>query len=288
MKQISTLQSLSDELLFEMFDYLDVFDLFYAFININQRLNQLITDHRIAFQADLLKLTKEKWSFYWTTIWPSIASSLRFLSIFVDDEFLRISLDLWPFRHLQSMKLFQIKHQQLKEILRQCQLRTIWIDTDFIQNEKHLRTLFDDLLVKQRRLQVMRCHFHTRIFFSQRNESFSRLRRLTIDDPCFSTDLVILIGQLPYLCYLNAFINDDRYDDLEKDVDYSKRNRSLHTLCLRIEKSSFEQLEKLLQSVPQIRRLQLKGAMKFDSQLLFELQQRHSNFRGNFHCETLF
>ena len=138
-----------NDLLMDIFDYLDVFDLFRAFVDVNQRFHGLITDRRLSFQSNVISLTEEALSIYATLILPRIGHYLRYLSISDELAFVDIVLQSTILARLQSVRLCQIKWHQLMSLLGRCRLKSIDIRTTYIQNEKHLSEIFRRLVAEQ-------------------------------------------------------------------------------------------------------------------------------------------
>jgi len=57
---ISSIENLSNELFYEIFDYLDGIDIYEAFSNLNYRFQQLLTSSSILFKIDLNDITSEE------------------------------------------------------------------------------------------------------------------------------------------------------------------------------------------------------------------------------------
>lgn len=70
------LETLSDEIFFEIFDRLSPWDLFQAFDGLNQRLNTILTDSRLRFRDDISSLKLEQCHFYIEHILPRIHTRL--------------------------------------------------------------------------------------------------------------------------------------------------------------------------------------------------------------------
>ncbi|CAF1115429.1 unnamed protein product [Rotaria magnacalcarata] len=190
MKRISSLIDLSNDLFFEIFDYLDVFDLFQAFFYLNQRLNSLVIDQHNCFQANMTSLKSYEFSIYRNVILPKIACHIRHLSISDELNYLKIILRTMSLTNLLAVRLYHVKLNELTLILKHCQLKYIFIDTKYIQNEKHLNGIFNIVFNQQLQLCSMQCHFHTNLNFLQEKNKLSKLRRLIINCDCSSSDFI--------------------------------------------------------------------------------------------------
>ena len=114
--------NLSNDLFFEIFDYLEVFHLFQAFFNLNQRFNLLITNRYIGFHANMILLKSNEFFIYKNVILPKIGCYLRYLSISDELNYLKIILNSISLTNLISVKLYYVKLKELRLILEQCKI----------------------------------------------------------------------------------------------------------------------------------------------------------------------
>ena len=170
--------NLSNDLLFEIFDYLDVLDLFQAFFNLNQRFNLLIINRHICYQANMFALKSDEFSIYKNIILPKIGCYIRYLTISDELNYLQIILRSISLRNLISVRLYYVKLNELRIILEECKLKYIFIDTNYIQNEKHLNDIFQIMFKKQLDLRSIQCNFHTNLYFIQDKTKLSQLRKV--------------------------------------------------------------------------------------------------------------
>jgi len=190
MKQISLFTDLSNDLLFEIFDYMDVLHLFQAFFNLNQYFNLLIIDRHICFQANMICLKPDEFSIYKNIILPKIGCYIRYLSISDELNYLQIILRSISLTNLIFIRLYNIKLNELKIILGYCKLKYLFIDTNYIKNEKHLNEIFRIVFNQQLNLYSIQFHFHTKLYFLQDKYQLSQLRKVIIDCECFSSDFI--------------------------------------------------------------------------------------------------
>ncbi|CAF1399458.1 unnamed protein product [Rotaria magnacalcarata] len=279
MKRISSLIDLSNDLFFEIFDYLDVFDLFQAFFYLNQRLNSLVIDQHNCFQANMTSLKSYEFSIYRNVILPKIACHIRHLSISDELNYLKIILRTMSLTNLLAVRLYHVKLNELTLILKHCQLKYIFIDTKYIQNEKHLNGIFNIVFNQQLQLCSMQCHFHTNLNFLQEKNKLSKLRRLIINCDCSSSDFIILIGQLQELRHISARINDRNREYMDKDIDCQTQNESLRSLILYIENVELDRLLLIFLLMINVHIVELNGTIDFDINYLLELERNYTSFR---------
>jgi len=190
MKQISLFIDLSNDLLFEIFDYIDVFHLFQGFFNLNQYFNLLIIDRHIYFQANMMYLKSDEFLIYKNLILPKIGCYIRYLSISDELNYLQIILHSISLTNLIFIRLYNIKLNELKILLGYCNLKYLFIDTNYIKNEKDLNEIFQILFNQQLNLYLIQCNFHTKLYFLQEKYQLSQLRKIIIDCECFSSDFI--------------------------------------------------------------------------------------------------
>jgi hypothetical protein len=187
---ISVLTDLSNDLFFEIFDYIDVWNLFKAFANLNQRFYSLINDRRINFQANFIPVNFQEFSVYQNVILPKIGSYIRYLTISDELNYLQIILRSISLTNLISVRLYDVQLNELRRILEDCKLKYLFIDTKYIQNEKDLNKIFQCLFNRQANLRSIQCHFHTNLYFIEDKYRLSQLQRVVLDCECFSSDFI--------------------------------------------------------------------------------------------------
>ena len=269
---------LSNDLLLEIFDYLDVFDLYRSFAKLNQRFHSLITDSRISFQATFLHLTSAQLSFCEEILLPQIGNSLRFLQITGDFPFSKLS----PLNSLQSIRLYDVSLEQFRRILRLTQCKSISIETKRIQNEKHLNELFREIFIEQKQLHSIECQFFTPLHFLEISNNPSELRRILLHHSCSSSDLIVLISQLKHLKHLTAQIDDSERELMDRDVQHLTSNLSIRSMIIFVENISFDRLKYFLGFAMNLRRLELICTFEFSFSYSEILEQIYPNIRFHF------
>ena len=187
---ISLLTDLSNDLFLEIFDYIDVSNLFKAFANLNQRFYSLVNDRRINFQANFIPVNFAEFSVCENVILPKIGGYIRYLTISDELNYLQIILRSISLTNLISVRLFDVHLNELRRILEDCKLKYLFIDTKYIQNERDLNEVFRCLFKQQSDLRSIQCHFHTNLYFIEDKDRLSQLQRVVIDCECFSSDFI--------------------------------------------------------------------------------------------------
>lgn len=281
MKRKSLFNDLSNDLLLEIFDYLDVFDLFQAFFNLNQRFNRLIADEHNYFQANMISIGNQQFLFYKNLILPKIGAYIRYLSISDQMNYLQILLRSISFRNLISIRLYDVQLSELLSILEQSNLKYLFIQTKSIQNEKHLDNLFRILFEQQSNLRAIECQLFTQLFFQNYQIKFSQLKQIVLNCDCYSSDFIVLISQLPNLRQISARINDLNRDFMDKDIDHYQSNQSIRSISLHIENIDYDRLVFVFSFVENVRSVELNGRIDFEIDKIFELEKTFTSFRCN-------
>lgn len=270
---------LSNEIFLEVFDYLDVWDLFRAFGNLNRRFYRLIDDRRISFQSNLLSMNFKDFFTYENVILPRMGSFIRYLTISDQWNYLQKILRCISLDYLISVKLYQVKLNELMVLLETCKFKSMLIDTKEIRNEKHLNEIFRMLFCQQLDLRFLQMNFHTNLFFHDQRCKLSQLRQIIIESPCFSSEIIVLISQLPKLRFLNARINDTDRESMDKDIDHYTGHQSLRSVILQIENVKYDRLFLLLTLMCNVQTLELNGKIDFDLNSLLEYGRNYRSFR---------
>ena len=96
---------------------------------------------------------------------------------------------------------------------------------------------------------------------------------MTIDYPCFSSDLIVLISQLPALRYLNARIDDEHREEMDRDIDHLTGSRSIRCAILHVEHVKRDRLILFLSLMVGLTRVQLNGSVEFDIHHLLAMER---------------
>jgi hypothetical protein len=117
-------ESLANELLLELFDFLDAVHLFYAFSTLNTRFDTLLFVHIRHFQLDFRSISKGDFDLVCQQYLPSIIDRVTTLCISDDHEtpnllnhFVDYGFTLNQFTHLHSLSFFNINIIKINEIL---------------------------------------------------------------------------------------------------------------------------------------------------------------------------
>ena len=206
----SSFESLSTELLFEIFGYLSPFDLFRIFINLNSRLNSIV--HSYPLRLDFRQISRSKFDFICRHLQPE-----QVISLFFDDENMpdQVQLFIKNFLH--------VKHQftRLRSVTFSIKRRTILPALPFsISSLSFKWSLSDWDLVAQTLVRHAKLLTHMKVDVNHQLESidipFPALTHLNIGR-CSVVDLHRIIQRFgSSITHLNVSV--DNYQQNKKNL----------------------------------------------------------------------
>jgi hypothetical protein len=212
------LESLPNELLIELFEFLDAVELFQAFYNLNSRFNTLILTHTRAYRIGFSTVFKNQYNHFYRRHLPSIID--RVISFRLADNndkrstrtllFLSYDLHFNQFTHLRSLALCYINcDTTLRNLLNDCRdiplliyLKIFLCDSSYMSS-----TLFSNSIWRFPKLTHFR--LKTRRDFFMPTIVSSSLEYLSISCQNFGLSQVSgLFRQTPSLQRLHAPLNN--------------------------------------------------------------------------------
>lgn len=258
-------ESLPNELLIDLFGYLNIIHLVRAFHGLNLRLNNLLFDHSPGFHLNLKSIPKKDFDFICQQHLPTIAPHILSLSLSNDDDtpeqiscFLSHDFPLRHFIYLQSLSLYQIRfdntiHRILQELLDLQYLTSLKIDKLQYQYDKeNLLYLFNIIWTLPKLI-----HCHLLDFSANYNYSeftfptmiSSSIEYLSIENVQFDINQFFnLTESTPHLRHLAITIN------VSSNIDQSQWHMISSLTVLKIEFSpqSFDDITNLFQHIPNL------------------------------------
>jgi hypothetical protein len=107
-----TLESLSNEILMDIFEYLDAYHLFKAFFNLNVRFSRLLRDHRMSLKLNS-KYIRDK-DIGKPQTWSSMAHQLTAITL-VHDKHIRIFMSMCNESDLTALISLQLRRVRLRK-----------------------------------------------------------------------------------------------------------------------------------------------------------------------------
>ncbi|CAF4467528.1 unnamed protein product, partial [Rotaria sp. Silwood2] len=152
------LESLANEVLLDLFEFINGVHLLRAFFDLNSRFNKLLVVHFQRYDIDFRSISKQYFNTICKKHLPLITDRIISLHLSNDDEtpdlpnvFLSYGFTLNRFNHLQSLKLYYIRSiDLLNQIINQCRhltyLRALdMIDCYFLYEKENIRNLINTI-----------------------------------------------------------------------------------------------------------------------------------------------
>ncbi len=229
----SCFENLSNELFYEIFDYLDGCDIFNAFSNLNKRFQNLISCSSIPIKVDFGFKSNSLVEHRCRHL--IIPNKHRLLSlhlrnqILIDEFFKYCTIDS-SFNRLESIILGGLNDHKLLWILfylntlpRLFSL-TICMEEDYYYNLGDIyRLIFSLPALTYNKLSICSYEEIDIIIPNVINEKFSSIKYLIIDYSCTVDQITTLLCHTPQLCYLNCerLIESDEHIKKELPITLS-------------------------------------------------------------------
>ncbi|CAF1017227.1 unnamed protein product [Rotaria sp. Silwood1] len=255
------LESLANEILLDLFEFINGVQLFRAFFDLNSRFNQLLIVHFQRYNIDFRSISKPYFNIMCKQHLPLIMNRIISLHLSNDDEtpdlpnvFLSYGFTLNRFNHLQSLKLYYIRSiDLLNKIINQCLhlpylLKLDMIDCYFLYEKENVRQLINTIwsLPKLTHWKFNR-PFSSGIWLEEISVISSSIKYLSIEKTeCYFTNLFHLFKYTPYLRQLSTSIPINC-----EDIQFQTVISSMVSLKL-IFNSSILSLKNLFQMMPNL------------------------------------
>lgn len=262
-----SLELLANELLLDLFEYLDGNYLIRAFHGLNSRFDQLILNHFHSYRFDFRSITKYNFDIICKYYFPLIIKQIKSLTLSNDDEtpnlfelFFSYGFTLDKFIHLQILSLYSIEScNQVNQLIIQCHqlsyLTHLNLINSYIDDEnKEVNDLLNNIWSLPRLYYLnLNNNSLSRIWLRKISSISLSIRKLFIENiNCSLEDLSHLIKQTPYLEHLSITISLN-YDDENIPIIIS----SIKSLKLTFESTKII-LKKLFQMMPNLISLKIK------------------------------
>jgi len=305
----SFFEVLPTEILFEIFDYLTIFNILYAFINLNKRLNDIIGLY--PFHLDFQRISRSKFDFICRYIQPK-----QVISIYLSDELMPDQVQLFH-QYFPDFQHRFIYLKKLKFINTSTILSNLPISLSSLSIKTYLKTNDTDHLIMQ--ILNQQAQYLTYIeldgsyAFRSINISFPLLTHLIIDY-CTITEFQRIIHYLKSpLIYLKLFF--DKEENTSMPNFESLSNTLIHLTLIFSEGRtriiyfffkffdflleiviSFEYMKQCIQKLLKLTYLTIRATGTFDlmngqlwEEYLFERKIKKFNFKftleNNFICD---
>lgn len=224
-----SLESLANELLLDLFEYINGVDLLISFSQLNYRFNQLLSQHFQLYNIDFRSISKNNFNIVCQKYLPLVTKRVISLHLSNDDEtpelpniFLTYGLTLDHFICLKSLKLYSIRSIDLLDhIIIQCQLllhlfELHMIDCYFSFEHEQMQNLLNNIwnLKKLTHWKFDR-EFSWGMWLKNISTVSKTIKYLSIENTrCCFTDLSYLFKYAPNIRALSTSFATDIQDKL--------------------------------------------------------------------------
>ncbi|CAF0797090.1 unnamed protein product [Adineta ricciae] len=252
----SNFESLSNELLLEVFEYLDAYDLYLTFHALNQRINALL---RRANLHILLESSKNDENVLNGILSFFTPSQVRVLSLNIDNTTLAKQFVSFTDQNLYSLNIYKRHGNALFEIIpclsRSSRIKYLRIDEAFVYGVSSTRSLFDLIFIEYSAyftsLVVASISFHYYTKASRVQTVFPHLRHLSLAKITLTSTLTdFLSSSTPNL---RSLVILPTIQDYLSPTFALKQIRQLHLRCT----YNFEYVASLIKIFPSLRRLKI-------------------------------
>ncbi|CAF1267412.1 unnamed protein product [Rotaria sordida] len=246
----SIFENLANEIIYEIFEYIDTYDVYYIFFNLNKRFENLFLNSNLPLQINISTISKSKFEdYHQNIIIPNRhrIDILRLSNPFTVDIIFSPPRIILKFIQLKTLVLDNIDAKYLKNILNHSihlsKLHSLTIHLiDFIKNS----TDFYLQIFRLPKLKYCKIKLSTMDDLTLSTNIFSSIEHLVINT-CFPYESFHnLLSYLPQLRYLSI---DVIYDCYHKPIDFSPIVlKSLKYISLKLSSMNFNQFEQIVKN----------------------------------------
>jgi hypothetical protein len=263
---ITSIENLSNEFFYEIFDYLDAWDIYYAFSNLNYRFQQLLDNSSILYKIKLMdhSIENEVLINNWTQIMNLNRKQIFSIHLLMSLNLNRLLSTLFidsSFHRLQSLVLIKPKPDTLMLILEELislpHLCSLTIEA--LYRLKDLTDIYHMILALPMLTYYKISTFYSGLCISlpmSTNEHSSRLEYLIIDYCCTFNELSTILSYSPQLCHLNFIESRKINATIESIFPFISTN--LTFLRIRVWHVKFDEFEIFIRQIrPKLKILRL-------------------------------
>ncbi|CAF1439078.1 unnamed protein product [Adineta steineri] len=258
-------ETLANELLLDIFEYLSAVDLLRAFHQLNKRFNNLLFIHYKTYHLDFRSISKCDFDIFCQRYLPRITDRIISITLSDDNEtpdainsFLSYGITFYQLISLRAVKIYHLHSTiLLNRLMTEChQLPYLthlnFIDCCFKNEHQSISTQLNNLWMLPK---LISCHmdidFHGQIYIIHPLMISTSVQSLSIESYCYGwKQLNHLLQQTPSLRYLHILLRDEPED--EQSLLFT--STSLVTLKISAYESPIT-LTNLLKSAPNLYRL---------------------------------
>lgn len=228
--EITRIETLSNEILYEIFDYLDGSDIFYAFLSLNTRFNRLINHSSVPMKISRSGSFDDMTNTHYQQL--IVTNRHRIISLYLQDKlhlsyFSLLLTNDELFNRLESLVLEKIPYNSLILLLPYLSIlpRLFSLKIDANNTEYDLTELWQSILslpaLRYNKVSISEnYHFFARL--SLNIGQISSLEHLVMDYRCCISNLFIILSHTPQLSHLTCKkLTPIRLNTMELPVNFS-------------------------------------------------------------------
>ncbi|CAF3413636.1 unnamed protein product, partial [Rotaria sp. Silwood2] len=267
---ITHFEDLSNELTYEIFEFLDYFHVYEAFFNLNQRFHSLLTNSTLPIRINISSISKSTLQRYYADIITSNKHRINLLNLsnlfMYDDRVFPLFHPMSKFHRLETLMLNNIESDCLKNILNQLtslsflSSLTISIIDEIRDANPIYYQVFHLPALKYCKLSLKKCFTNEPLLIA--TVKYSPIEYLILDNNIYVHQLNSFLSYVPHLRRLSFHSLCHSCTDQRKIW----KNHLIHLTHLSLEMVSieFDQFEQLvINLLPSVEVLRISGDAKY-------------------------
>ncbi|CAF0936747.1 unnamed protein product [Didymodactylos carnosus] len=269
-------QQLGDEIIMDLWEYMDLFSLWHGWFNLNYRFNQILFDDRLRFTLNLkLFPDDERKHFFKFCIltMPLVSSRLTSLTmtklytkkfILLCDQLKFDRLEMLIFDDTHGEGYYAMTEQMLQFIFNVKSLRKLTVSTQTCDDTKSI--LSRKLICENRLPQLTAFTLHNGYFnlelYYHNLSATNAIKRLSIN--CEMNDLTGIFHCSKSLKYLRMGLSDGwTYETWKgRGKPALPALPTLREMCVGVQNIPFDDLSNIVRAMPNVERLEIDGILK--------------------------
>jgi hypothetical protein len=244
------LEDLSNEILYEIFEYIELYDLFQAFTNLNHRFKILLNYSFLSLQVNLNTTEKINVKNYYTQL--IMPNKHRIISLYLTDRSDIIpkycSFDILDssFNHLQLLVLDCVPHKKFASFFRILSSlphlfsMILRFSNNIADLTETYQLIFHLPFLKQ--IEVSTEGYSLIILLPiNTSEQQSHIKRLIINHPCRFEELIVLLSNTPRLTHLTCVKLNKGDEEIQQKIPINMIK--LRSIIIHMCDVKFDQLE---------------------------------------------
>ncbi|CAF3055574.1 unnamed protein product, partial [Rotaria sp. Silwood2] len=249
-KLVTHFEDLSIELIYEILEYLDAYDIYQSFFNLNMHFQNYVISSTFPLKINISTLSKSQFHDYYIHFIELNKYHIRLLNlsnIFVIDFFFSAKEDISTYSQLQTLILLNIKPKSTQKIFNRLfslpNLSSLTVHFDHNLDEINIFDLIFQLPI----LKYCKISFSENVRSSilpTSTNTFSSIEHLIIIKICDLNTLAAILLCVPRLRYLSIDCIQQPFN--RRITDYSLVLKKLTSVSLTIRQTQFDDLESFI------------------------------------------